>query len=405
MSEDTTERSQAVEEGAEKKALSTADANAARNASASEVKDIQNTNPNKFESMTNLPTIKDGKSLTDAKAEYQSFGIRMTDDSIITGAGIEAPAKTKISVDPRPSFVDGLRAIGDDEEAQGRFSIEYMERKGKEALAALKKPASEEVLIASNLTQATPNVEQMHNIEEIQGDSVEVGPDAVVAQDWGALIKKGFERVGQAAQNPELREGEEPPLGGDSAFPHRGREDEFIDYDACSKANTAFPSLKKYIGDGLGKIDPDLIAATIRNEQFYYMNVKDTGPDHYVKAHGNWPFDQRESIGPAQIQVRNINRFAHDYPKQLGEVADAVRNAEDIHHAPYFVGAYFADVIHGIETKQKPDYITARTWENINKHWEKGERNEALIIAYNPHADQVLHVFTQLDNIKAPDWD
>ena len=105
------------------------------------------------------------------------------------------------------------------------------------------------------------------------------------------------------------------------------------------------------------------------------------------------------------MQVRNINHLAQVFPKQLGEIGDAVRNAEDVHHAPYFVGAYFADVIHGIETKQKPDYISTNTWESINQHWAKGERNEALIVAYNPHADQVVHVFTQLDNIKAPDWD
>lgn len=243
------------------------------------------------------------------------------------------------------------------------------------------------------------------SLEKIKVGNQEYNTDQVTAQDWGALIKKGFDRVGQAAQNPELREGENPPEGGDPKYPHRGREDKFIDFDASSKANKAFPELAKYIGDGPGKVDPDLIAATIRNEQFYYVNVKDTGPDHYIRTHGNWSFNQDESIGPAQIQVQNINHLANEYPKQLGTKADAVKNAEDIHNAPYFVGAYFADVIHGIETKHKPDYISPNTWESINRHWQKGERNEALIIAYNPDPNQINHVFSQLDNIKAPDWD
>ncbi len=400
MAEEHAELSQPLEQGAEKKALNTADAQEARNASADKVNKVQSTNPNKFESMTKLPTIKDGMSLDEAR---ESFGICMGDNTTVTAIGIEA--KKKVFVDPRPSYVEGLRAVGSDDEAQGRFSIEYMERKAKEALPALQEKPIEQVLTASNITQAAPSLEKLQQYPDIQNDSELLEPEAIIAQDWGALIKKGIERVGQAAQNPQLAEGEEPPTGGDKAYPHRGREDEFIDYEACAKANKIFPELKRHIGYGTGKVDSNLIAATIRNEQFYYMNVKDTGPDHYVQTHGNWPFDQRESIGPAQIQVRNINHFAKTYPKQLGKISDAVRNAEDVHNAPYFVGAYFADVINGIETKQKPNYISAKTWDSINTHWEKGEKNEALIIAYNPHANQVLHVFTQLDNIKAPDWD
>jgi hypothetical protein len=105
------------------------------------------------------------------------------------------------------------------------------------------------------------------------------------------------------------------------------------------------------------------------------------------------------------MQVRNINYLAQTYPEQLGQITDGVRNAEDVHRAPFFVGAYFADVIRGIETKQRPGYISEKTWNSINEHWQKGDRNEALIVAYNPDPNQINHVFTQLDKIKAPDWD
>lgn len=80
-------------------------------------------------------------------------------------------------------------------------------------------------------------------------------------------------------------------------------------------------------------------------------------------------------------------------------------NAIDVHHAPDFVGAYFSVVIHDIETKQKPDYISDNIWKHINDRWQKGQHNEALIIAYNPDPNQINHVFTQINNIKAPDWD
>ena len=241
--------------------------------------------------------------------------------------------------------------------------------------------------------------------EKIKVGDQEYSKDQVVAQDWGRMIKKGLDRTVQSAQNPDLIHWENPPEGGDQFYPRRGREDEFIDYDACAKANKDFPELTKYIGDSSGQIDPDLIAATIRNEQFYFDNKKDAGPENYVQKHHAWPFNQDESLGPAQMQVQNMEHLAATYPKQLGAEADAVRNATDVHKAPYFVGAYFADVLHGIETKQKPDYITDKIWKQINEHWQKGEKNEALIIAYNPDPKQINHVFTQLDNIKAPDWD
>lgn len=70
MPEESTERSQPLEQGAEKKALSSADAQAARNASAADVNEAQSTNSNKFESMTKLPTIKDGMCLEDAQAVF-----------------------------------------------------------------------------------------------------------------------------------------------------------------------------------------------------------------------------------------------------------------------------------------------------------------------------------------------
>lgn len=283
--------------------------------------------------------------------------------------------------DQHPSEVQGMPAL-----VQSSFGIDF---------------GDGQILTAKGLEKKTVSPEQ----KTVSIGKTDYAIENVISRDLGAMLKKGWERTIQSLQNPDLFGWENPPKDGAPYYPHQGIEDDFIDYETCAKANKVFPLLAKYIGDRPGKIDSDLIAAIIRNEQFYYVNIKDTGPDNYIKAHGTWPFREDESIGPAQMQVRIIKYLAKMYPMQLGPVADAVRNAESKKEAPSFVGAYFSDVIHGIETKQKPDYISDIIWNQVNDHWQKGERNEALVIAYNPDPKQINHVFTQLDNIKAPDWD
>ncbi len=71
------------------------------------------------------------------------------DGSEVTAGGKQKPAENlepparknnvspeKVCVDPRPSYVEGLKAIGNDEEAQGKYSIAYIERKAKESQGA-----------------------------------------------------------------------------------------------------------------------------------------------------------------------------------------------------------------------------------------------------------------------------
>lgn len=209
MSNEKTERTQQPDQGAEKKALRTADANEARNASAADVREVQSKNPNKFESMTELPAIQDGKSQADKQAENQSFGIRMNDGTAVTGRGTEGPTPKKdtsrISVDPRPSYVEGLKAVVNDEEAQGRFSIEYMERKAKEAFAKLQKPADDQVLIASNISPVAPNPEQLQNYPEILSDSKHPTEEVVLRDEY-------FDRPDVARENDIGKQPAKDPL-------------------------------------------------------------------------------------------------------------------------------------------------------------------------------------------------
>ncbi len=362
MPEEKAERLQPIEPGAEKKALGTADAQAARNASAADVNEVQSTNPNKFESMTKLPTIKDGKSLTDTEAEYQSFGIRMNDGTAVTGAGTEAPAGIrKVSVDPRPSFVEGLMAFGNDEEAQGRFSIEYMERKAKEALAALQEKPAEQVLIASNITPTVPNLEQMQQYEDVQSDTL--APGAVTAWDPKEVLEK-------------------------SVYPHRDSRESFVDHDAARSASQRFSRLAAYSERHEG-IGPRLIAAILQNEQTYYRSDKDGIPDAVVRQTGEVGFDV--TIGPAQMKVSNIKYLAQKYPEILGSVKDSTHLATDKWYATMLVGAYLDDKIQTFETwsKKPPEPSTFSKDERYQfDHalplWKAGMETKALAMSYNP---------------------
>lgn len=69
------------------------------------------------------------------------------------------------------------------------------------------------------------------------------------------------------------------------AFPHRGHEDNHVSYGACAGANKPFENIRMRIGSGPGHIDADLIAGIMRNEQFFYKQMLDSGQDHYVRNH------------------------------------------------------------------------------------------------------------------------
>lgn len=125
-------------------------------------------------------------------ALHENFGI--TGEVSDSDRGDKAPSpqkkeSAKVSIDPRPSYVEGLKAIGNDEEAQGAYSIQYMERKATEALVALQKPVAEQVLIASNITPAVPDLQQLQQYEDIQPDSVMSSSEKIALGEEG--LEKG----------------------------------------------------------------------------------------------------------------------------------------------------------------------------------------------------------------------
>jgi hypothetical protein len=328
MPEEKIEQSQPLDQGAEKKALSTADANAARNASASQVSEVQSTNPNKFESMTQLPTIKDGMSLEEAQ---QSFGINMGDDTAVTAKGVEAPAKKKVSIDPRPSYVEGLKVVGKDEEAQGRFSIEYMERKAKEALAALQKPPAEQVLIASNITPVVPNLEQLQQYQDIQSDSVVPTPEQIAEREKD-LAKNEKPRLipkdGQKLTLTELLEEYKTP---------------FIDaYERSHRLEAGQPGYSKTLNDTVDRLSACPWSDKIR--------IK------FDKNAANPEYDPKEStitINPNHSPMRQIEEFVHEgyHATHQGIGAMYINKATALSPEKYFnvradgeVGSFLAEI-------------------------------------------------------------
>ncbi len=183
-----------------------------------------------------------------------------------------------------------------------------------------------------------------------------------------------------------------------AVYPRRGHEDAYISYPACKAANEEFPELAKRIGDGRNHIDQYLIAATIRLEVAFFKQGADTGQDKYVQEYGQGAgIGENVSIGPAQIQIRHVNRLVKEFPEQLGRFeSDPARAALKVENAPHFVGGYFSDAIQHLKKGTKPEYIGGIDWGGVKQYWSEGDLNAALIYAYNPTKDHIDSVKQQL---------
>ncbi|MBK8222715.1 MAG: hypothetical protein IPK73_16965 [Candidatus Obscuribacter sp.] len=198
-----------------------------------------------------------------------------------------------------------------------------------------------------------------------------------VAYDW-ADVQRDWAKVSEVSGRT-LKEAKD----GLSGFIYRGREDEQMDYKACSEAFKAFPEFSRH-----PNVDKHLIAAIIRNELHFYSAFKDAPADGITTVLGNVPFRTSTSLGPAQIQEGHVSRLMQKFPQlsdaKLGKVGNhPVRDLLDRSKAPWFVAAYLAESVQDLEIAGQP--VT----------------NAALIQKYNQggtaHHNNVM---TQLDWIK-----
>lgn len=125
-----------------------------------------------------------------------------------------------------------------------------------------------------------------------------------------------------------------------------------VDIKAADSAYDAFPRLGEY---GLPK---RIVAALILNE-VRHKKPKDPYEDALVGMFGKvvdighgFKDNPDASVGPGQMQVRNIRELAAKYP-QLKRFDEPVRAATNPSSAPYFVAAYLTEKIVQLEDFNK----------------------------------------------------
>jgi len=318
----------------------------------------------KDESATDLLCISDDDK---AKSKLEITGIQ--DNKV--------QKSVALSIDER--YVEGLKALGNDEEAQGLYSIEYIERKAQEVLTALQEPKPDQVLLASNITPSVPNLEQIQQYEASQSD---VSPrEAVTAWDSKDL-KARLEK---------------------SVYPHRDKRENFVDSDAARSASQRFSRLAAYSQRHEG-IGPQLITAILENEQTYYRSDKDAIPDAIVRKTGALPLDM--TIGPAQMKISNVRHLAEKYPEILGSAKDSTHLATDKWYATMLVGAYLDDKIETFEKWSKQPPVREKLskddryqFDHAFPFWKTGMETKALAMSYNPAGgqDHLKNILKYLD--------
>jgi hypothetical protein len=253
------------------------------------------------------------------------------------------------------SYTDHVKSQREEQKISGRSKATGAgaDAHGKGGLASAKDLLGD--LAHSTLTKTTETTPERKAqlMAEIERDGYIVGKPkqqdgVLIAQNWGDQIKQFGADTGEMA------------LEKAGVFVHRGKEDSQVDYKAAQEAfKTA----------GLDKfgLPSNLIGAIMRNEQHYYKNT-DADQDREVKEKGSVFKDGKEdlkaSIGPAQIQIRNIKHLVElknsdgkpEYPYLQHLKSDPLRGALDSKNAALLVAAYSNEVVkdlraHGI---QKP---------------------------------------------------
>lgn len=199
---------------------------------------------------------------------------------------------------------------------------------------------------------------------------------------------------------------------------HPGRKnlDAKVDYHAAHEAYQRF-RLEQH------GVDPALIPALIRNEQ-YWTKAKDKYVQDPLVEDGDIPKMRDWTIGPAQMKVRTMEYLVGKYPKELKELvlpslqaielsgmrlgereASVAQKALEPRNAALLVGAYLADKIDRMENGHVPcPDRPASENERILQLWASGDadkRTEALIRTYNPHdREHVKNVLKQMTEVR-----
>lgn len=250
--------------------------------------------------------------------------------------------------------------------------LELFDSKAEEALAAIQKPPTEQVLIASNITPAIPNIEQQQQFSDIQADTPVPSPEGIIAKE----AQQGYQGFRKDALGRDIVRVAIPNGATDRAvFPYRGVED--LRLADCTKQNpqawndafAAFPELSNYLS---GQDGTRLMKALVRNELHNY-DVKDHVGDTMARF-GH--VDSTETLGYPQITPLGLKQFEDKYPQLKAFIASKGHtgaNAEadalrDPACTPMIVAAKLqseVDTLKNAQDKLQPGHKVQINWRSL----------------------------------------
>lgn len=159
-----------------------------------------------------------------------------------------------------------------------------------------------------------------------------------------------------------------------------------VSFEGVDKAFSKFPKLAKHA------LPKEFIAGVILNETLHGGDIRDVGEELSVKIFGtvrNWNGQENNtaSVGPAQIQIRNIRHLVEKYPELSIFKDDPIRAASNPETAPMFVAAYISDKI---------DLIEKYNRERPNEHIPINQATIAYL--YNPDVISADGTYRQIDS-------
>lgn len=249
------------------------------------------------------------------------------------------------------------------------------DREQREQAKRTLKNSYQEIVSAGYVPVGNPNDEAgtFKAISPAELDDPGIPDDDVIAwkpEDVGDAIKKtgkAIKKKGSEVSHDLTKEG---AILDDAAHPYKDNPDQLMDYNACAKAWKAFPAFARH-----PNLDAVILPAIIRNE-VRHLRQDDKLVWNPLAEHESG-LEKGRTIGPGNIQSRNIDRLIKKYPQLTDPEQGGIdpkhpyRDALKPEKAAWLAAAYLADYV---ETQE------ASGVKSISHH--------DLIKSYNPGANQ-----------------
>lgn len=323
-----------------------------------------------------------------SKSEEGDVKKALSDDRSPSHLNLRAISETDQALDPVLKLRDYILTLppGTERDALEQLARqqerELLSPKVKELRESTDNEVGSQTIIASNIV---PEVTVPLTETASPGETIESESEELLAWDGKQILRD----LGEAT------------LEKAGFFVHRGREDDFVDYKACQKA-WQIAGL-----DELG-LPKNIISAIMRNEQHFYKRT-DEEQDAQVRKKGTvlspgGKEDQNVSVGPAQIQIRNIKNLiamtkldgSMRYPFLEELRVDPIRKALSPEYAALLVAALLSDIHteqkhNGID-KPSPQQIIYGYNPDVHSYSDKNGRHYIPILhRSDANAEKLIH--------------